>query len=86
MAKLKPLSVGLTIGAMLAVLATLKTIFLLLFPDFVVNVANKIMYSMISIKSPVITIDAFVIGVVALFVGGFVLGAVFSLVYNWVNR
>ena len=44
------------------------------------------MYNMISIKAPVITIDAFVIGVVVLFVAGFVLGTVFSLVYNWIGK
>ena len=86
MAKLKPLSVGLALGLMLAILYTVRTIVLLLFPDFVVNVANKIMYSMISIKSPVITIDAFVIGVVVLFFAGFVLGTIFSLVYNKVVK
>lgn len=85
MPKLKPLSIGLTLGGMLAILYTIRTIILLLFPNFVVNLANKIMYKMISIKAPVITIDAFVIGVIALFIGGFVLGFVFSLVYNRVN-
>ena len=86
MAKLKPLSIGLTLGVMLAVLYTLRTIILLLFPDFVVNFANKIMYSMISIRMPVITIDAFVTGVVVLFVAGFILGIVFALVYNKVVK
>ena len=86
MAKLKPSSIGLTLGSMLAVLYAIRTIILFLFPDFVVNVANKIMYSMISIKSPVITIDAFVIGVVVLFFAGFVLGTIFSLVYNKFNK
>ena len=86
MAKLKPSSIGLTLGVMLAVLYTLRTIALLLFPNFIVNVANKIVYNMISIKVPVITIDAFVIGIIALFIGGFVLGYVFSLVYNKVGK
>ena len=86
MAKLKGTKIGLSLGLMLAVLYTLRTIILLLFPSFVVNGANKIMYSMISIRMPVITIDAFVTGVIVLFVGGFVLGFVFSLVYNKVNK
>ena len=86
MAKLKPSSIGLTLGIMLAVLYTLRTIALLLFPNFIVNVANKIVYNMIFIKVPVITIDAFVIGIIALFIGGFVLGYVFSLVYNKVGK
>ena len=86
MPKLKPSSIGLTLGVMLAVLYTLRTIALLLFPNFIVNVANKIVYNMISIKVPVITIDAFVIGIIALFIGGFVLGYVFSLVYNKVGK
>lgn len=86
MAKLKPSSVGLSLGTMLAVLYTIRTIALLLFPDFIVNVANKIVYKMVAINPPVITIDSFVIGIIALFIGGFVLGAVFSLVYNKVAK
>ena len=86
MSKLKPSSIGLTLGVMLAILYTIRTIALLLFPNFIVNVANKIMYKMISINLPVITIDSYVIGVVALFVGGLVLGIVFGLVYNKVAK
>ena len=86
MPKLKPAKIGLALGLMLAVLYTIRTIILLLFPDFVVNFANKIMYSMISIKAPFITTDAFVIGIIALFIGGFVLGAFFALVYNKVAK
>ena len=86
MPKLKPLSIGLSLGLMLAVLYTLRTIILLLFPDFVVSWANKVMYNMISIRMPVITIDAFVIGVIVLFIAGFVLGTLFSLVYNKVVK
>ena len=86
MAKLKPSSIGLTLGLMLAVLYTIRTIALLLFPNFIVNAANKIMYSMISIRMPVITIDAFVTGVIVLFIAGFIFGSVFSLVYNKVNK
>ena len=86
MAKLKGTKIGLTLGLMLAVLYTLRTIILLLFPDFVVSWANKIMYNMISIRMPVITIDAFVTGVIVLFAAGFIWGIVFSLVYNKVVK
>ena len=86
MTKLKPSSVGLTLGIMLAILYALRTIVLLLFPDFVVSWANKIVYNMISIRMPVITADSFVIGIVVLFIAGFVLGAAFSLVYNKVVK
>lgn len=86
MTKLKPSSVGLALGIMLAVLYTIRTIALLLFPDFLVNVANKIMYKMIAINLPVVTIDSYFIGVVALFIGGFVLGALFGAVYNKVGK
>jgi len=82
MVKLKATKIGLTLGMMLAVLYTLRTIVLLLFPNFVVNWANKIMYNMIAIKAPVITLNSFVIGVVVLFVAGFIWGIVFSFVYN----
>ena len=82
MAKLKPIKIGLTLGLMLAVLSTLKTIFLLLFPNFIVKISNKIVYGMITINPPVITIDSFVIIIVTLFFGGFVWGIVFSLIYN----
>lgn len=86
MAKLKPTKIGLSLGLMLAVLYTIRTIALLLFPNFIVGLANKIMYNMIAIKAPIITIDSFVIGIVALFIGGFVLGFLFTLVYNSVNK
>ena len=86
MPKLNPLSVGLTLGIMLAVLYTIRTIALLLFPDFLVNVASKIMYKMIAINLPVVTLDSYVIGIAALFIGGFVLGALFGVVYNKVGK
>ena len=86
MPKLKPLSVGLSLGIFLAVIYTIRTIVIWLFPDFVLNLAKKITYNMISLQPAVITVDAFVIGVVALFVGGLVWGIVFAYVYNWAAR
>jgi len=86
MTKLKPTKIGLILGLMLAILYTLRTIVLLLFPNFAVNWANKIMYNMIPIKEPVITVDAFAVGVVVLFIAGFIWGIVFSLVYNKVVK
>lgn len=82
MPKLKPLSIGLTLGTALSVLYTIRTIVLLLFPDFVVNVGNRIAYKMISINMPVITLDSYAIGIIALFLGGLVFGIVFGIVYN----
>ena len=86
MPKLKPLSVGLSLGLFLAVIYLIRTIIIWLFPDFVVNLSKKVTYNMISIQPAVITVDAFVIGVVVLFVGGFIWGIVFAYVYNWVAR
>ncbi len=86
MPKLKPLSIGLTLGIMLAILYTIRTIVLLLFPNFIVNISNKVVYKMITINPPVITIASFVVGIIALFLGGLILGIVFALVYNWVNK
>ena len=86
MAKLKPLSIGLTLGVFLAVIYTLRTIIVWLFPNFVVNLARKVTYNMISIQPAIITVDAFVIGLVVLFVGGLVWGIVFAWVYNWVAK
>ena len=86
MAKLKATKIGLTLGVMLAVLYTIRTIILLLFPDFLVNIANKLMYGMISITVPDITIEAFAIGIIVLFFAGFIWGTVFSLVYNKVVK
>ena len=86
MPKLKPLSIGLTLGVFLAVIYTIRTIIMWLFPNFIVNLAKKITYNMISIQPAVITADAFVIGVVVLFVGGLVWGIVFALIYNWIVK
>ena len=86
MSELKTTKIGLTLGIMLAILYTIRTIVLLLFPNFVVNLADKIMYNMISIRVPVIDIGSFVIGIIALFIGGFVLGTLFGVVYNKVAK
>ena len=86
MAKLKGTKIGLTLGAFLAVIYTIRTIILWIFPDFVVNLARKITYNMIPIQPAVITTDAFAIGVVVLFVGGLVWGIVFAWVYNWIAK
>ena len=86
MPKLKPLSIGLTLGIFLAVIYTIRTIIIWLFPNFVVNLAKKVTYNMIFIQPAAITLDAFVIGVVVLFVAGLIWGIVFGIVYNWVAR
>ena len=84
--KLNVLSIGLTLGLFLAIAYTVRTIIVWLFPNFVVNLAKKITYNMVYIQPAIITADAFVIGVVALFVGGLIWGIVFAWVYNWVNK
>lgn len=86
MAKLKPLLVGLSLGIFLALIYTIRTVIIQLFPNFVLTIAKKISYSMIFIQPAIITFDAFVIGVVVLFIGGLVWGIVFSLIYNWVAK
>ncbi len=86
MPKLKPLTIGLILGVFLAVIYTIRTVIVWLFPGFIVNLAKKITYNMISVQPAVITVDAFVIGVIVLFIGGLVWGIVFALVYNWVNK
>src|SRR3989338_1166893 len=58
MPKLKPSSIGLTLGVFLAILYTIRTIIIWLFPNFVVNLAKKITYNMISIQPAIITADA----------------------------
>jgi len=86
MAKLKPLSIGLTLGAFFTIIYTLYTIAIWLFPNFVVNLVKKVTYNMAAMHPAVITIDAFAIGLIDLFVEGFILGIVFAWVYNWVNK
>ena len=86
MAKLKPASVGLALGLMLAILYTIRAIVLLLFPNFAVNVAKKVVNNVISIQPPVITSDSYVIGVVVVFIAGLVWGIIFSWVYNLVSK
>ena len=84
--KLNGLSIGLILGLFLAIVYTVRTIVLWLFPNFVVNLAKKITYNMIYIQPAIITADAFVIGLVVLFVGGLIWGIVFAWVYNWVSK
>lgn len=85
MAKLKPLSVGLSLGIFLALIYTIRTVLIWMFPNFVLTLAKKISYSMIFIQPAIITFDAYLTGVIALFVVGLVAGVVFSLVYNLVG-
>lgn len=56
-----------------------------MFPNFVLTLAKKISYSMIFIQPAIITFDAYLTGVIALFVVGLVAGIIFSLVYNLVG-
>lgn len=86
MAKLKPLSVGLALGVFLAICYVIRTIVIWLFPNFIVNLAQRVTYNMLALQPPVITIDAFVIGIILLFVGGLITGIIFALVYNWVGK
>ncbi|MBI2654445.1 hypothetical protein HYX02_06590 [Candidatus Woesearchaeota archaeon] len=86
MAKLKPLSLGLALGVFLVICYVIRTIVIWLFPNFVVNLAKKVTYNMLALQPPVITIDAFVIGLVVLFVGGLITGIIFAWVYNWVGK
>ncbi|MEK6983678.1 MAG: DUF5676 family membrane protein [Nanoarchaeota archaeon] len=86
MPKLKPLSIGLTLGIFLAILYAIRTIIIWLFPNFVVNLAKKVTYNMVSVQPAVITADAFMIGIIVLFVAGFVWGIAFALINNWINK
>lgn len=84
--KLSSTSIGLALGVFLAILYTLHTIVIWLFPNFVVNLAKKVTNNMISIQPPILTVDTFVIGIVVLFVAGLVWGTIFAWVYNWVGK
>ena len=84
MAKLKPLSVGLSLGIFLPVVYTLRTLVFWLFPNFIVSLAQKLPYDMTFVQPATITPGAFVIGIVVLFIAGFVWGAIFAFVYNWI--
>lgn len=86
MAKLKPTSVGLALGLMLAIVYTVRAVVLLLFPNFAVNVAKKVVSNMIPIQPPVITADSYVIGVVTVFIAGLIWGIIFSWAHNWVAK
>lgn len=83
MAELKPLSVGLSLGMFLPIAYTLRTIVFWLFPNFIVNLAQKLPYDMAFVQPSTITLGAFVIGLVILFVAGFIWGVIFAFIYNW---
>ena len=86
MAKIKPLSIGLTLGVFLAVIYAVRTIVIWLFPNFVVNLARKVTNNMLLIQIPVITSDALVIGIATFFIVGLIWGAIFAWIYNWTAK
>ncbi|MBI2656223.1 hypothetical protein HYX03_00605 [Candidatus Woesearchaeota archaeon] len=83
MAKLKPSSVGLALGLLLAVIQILRSIVAWLFPNFVAYIIKNLTFNAISIQPPIVTAASFIIGLIALFAGGFVLGTIFGMIYNW---
>jgi len=86
MAKLKPLSVGLSLGIFLPTVYALRTIIFWLFPNLIVSLAQKLPYDMGSIQPGTIIPSSFVIGVFVLFIVGFVGGIIFALVYNRIAK
>lgn len=86
MPKLKPLSVGLSLGITLAVIYTLRTLVYWLFPGFVVTIAQKLPYDIASLQPAAILPSAYVAGIIVLFIAGLIWGIAFSLIYNWVAK
>ena len=86
MAKLKPLSVGLSLGITLVVIYTLRTLVYWLFPGFVVTIAQKLPYDIASLQPAAILPSAYAAGIIVLFIAGMVWGTVFSLIYNWISK
>ncbi len=77
------ISLGFSVGIFLVVIHALRTIAVWLFPNVVASVLKKLTYNAIYIQPPVLSVDSFLIGLVALFAAGFVCGFVFAIVYKW---
>lgn len=86
MPKLKPLQVGLSLGITLAIIYTLRTLVYWLFPGFVVTLAQKLPADIASMQPSAVLMPAYLAGIILLFIAGFVWGAVFSYIYNWVAK
>lgn len=86
MPKLKPLSVGLSLGLTLAIIYTLRTLVFWLFPGFVVTIAQKLPADIASLQPSIVLPSAYVAGIILLFIAGFIWGIVFSSIYNWVTK
>ena len=82
MAKLKPLSVGLSLGIFLPIVYALRTIIFWIFPNLIVSLSQKLPYDMAFIQPGTIIVNAFLIGMVVLFVVGLIFGIIFAFVYN----
>jgi len=85
MKKLKPLSVGLSLGIFLPIVYTLRTIIFWMFPNFVIELMQRLPYDMAFMQPGTIIPSAFVTGVVVLFAAGFVWGIVFAYIFNWIS-
>ena len=86
MPKLKPLSVGLSLGLTLAVIYTLRTLVFWLFPGFVVSVAQRLPYDIASMQPAAILPSAYTAGIILLFIAGLIWGIIFSFIYNWISK
>ena len=84
--KLSSASVGLAFGLFLAVIHILRTIAIWLYPNFVINIIKKLSYNAVYVQPPIISVEAFSIGLMFLLVFGFVCGTIFAWTYNWFAR
>jgi len=79
---------GITLAFTLVILNLICLILLLLMPNFTLSLFGSFMHGIDLTKiaiTPVIDLNT-LIGIVVTFVGGYILGITFALIYNKLNR
>ena len=79
---------GITLAFTLVILNLVCLILLLLMPTFTLSLFGSFMHGIDLTKiaiTPVIDLNT-LIGIVVTFIGGYILGIIFALIYNKLNR
>ena len=88
MGELKPGKIGIALGLVFAIVSLICAILVYVFPNAMLSLANNIFHGIdiTQIAQTSLSWGSVVVGIVEVFVIGFVGGWLFGVVYNWVNR
>lgn len=82
---LKPVGIGLALGLTFSIISVLCAILVYLFPEGMFSLANSIFHGIEFSQASSFSFVNVLIGVIALFIIGFVGGWIFGRINNWIN-